>query len=97
MFKGREGQMPITLSVKSASAASSLSPRTLWYAIERGDLGTVRIGRRRLIPARALEKFLLGRKPRTAKAATKPGKAGRRGGDRLSRIDSLEQPEQTFR
>ncbi len=50
--------MAITYSVQKAAEESGLSQRTLQYAMERGDLKSVRVGRRRLIPARSLEQFL---------------------------------------
>jgi excisionase family DNA binding protein len=53
----------ITISMQKASEESGLSLRTLNYAIARGELDSVRVGRRRLIPLRSLEKYLL-RKPR---------------------------------
>jgi excisionase family DNA binding protein len=51
--------MPITLTLKKAAEESGLSVRTLQYAIGNGKLQSVTVGRRRLIPARALERFLL--------------------------------------
>lgn len=51
--------MPITYTLKKAAEESGLSVRTLQYAIVSGELESLRIGRRRLIPARSLENFLL--------------------------------------
>jgi excisionase family DNA binding protein len=51
--------MAITLSLRRAAEESGLSMRTLQYAISKGELQSVCIGRRRLIPTRALETFLL--------------------------------------
>lgn len=51
--------MAITLTLKKATEESGLSLRTLQYAIERGDLTSVRVGRRRLIPVDSLRQFLL--------------------------------------
>lgn len=51
--------MAITYTLQKAAEESSLSMRTLQYAIARGDLESLRVGRRRLIPARSLEEFLL--------------------------------------
>jgi excisionase family DNA binding protein len=48
----------ITYTMKRASEESGLSMRTLQYAIERGELESLRIGRRRLVPALSLERFL---------------------------------------
>lgn len=50
--------MPITYTLQRAAEESGLSMRTLQYAIERGELASVRVGRRRLILARSLEQFL---------------------------------------
>ena len=65
--------MPITLTLKKAKEESGLSLRTLYYAIGRGELRSVLVCGRRLIPARALEEFLLrgssgarGGKPNTS-------------------------------
>jgi excisionase family DNA binding protein len=60
--------MAITYSLKKAAAESGLSERTLLYAIERGELASVHVGRRRLIPAGALEQFLLRKKSTTPNA-----------------------------
>ena len=54
--------MAITISMKKASEESSLSIRTLHYAIARGELDSVLVGRRRLVPLRSLEKYLLQRR-----------------------------------
>jgi excisionase family DNA binding protein len=53
--------VPITYSLKKAVEESGLSQRTLQYAIERGELEFCRVGRRLLIPVRALERFLLAK------------------------------------
>jgi excisionase family DNA binding protein len=55
--------MAITYTLKRASEESGLSMRTLQYAIERGELESFRIGRRRLIPASSLEAFLFRKRP----------------------------------
>jgi excisionase family DNA binding protein len=54
--------MAITYTLQKAAEESGLSMRTLQYAIGRGELESLRVGRRRLIPARSLEQFLLGKK-----------------------------------
>lgn len=54
--------MAITFTLQKAAEESGLSMRTLQYAIGRGDLESLQVGRRRLIPARSLELFLLGEK-----------------------------------
>lgn len=50
--------MPITYTLQRAAEESGLSMRTLQYAIERGELASVQVGRRRLVLARSLEQFL---------------------------------------
>jgi len=50
--------LAITYTVKKAAEESGLSMRTLQYAIGRGELGSILVGRRRLIPARSLVEFL---------------------------------------
>lgn len=51
--------MPITVTMQKATEESGLSLRTIQYAIARGDLKSVLVGKRRLIPVRSLEAFLL--------------------------------------
>ena len=55
--------MAITFTLQKAAEESGLSIRTLQYAIERGELESFLIGRRRLIPARSLEAFLFRNRP----------------------------------
>lgn len=57
--------MPITVNLTKAAEESGLSLRTLQYAIARGALQSVKVGRRRLIPADGLRRFLLGRQSQT--------------------------------
>jgi hypothetical protein len=54
----RKVQM-FAMSLKRAAEESDLSPRTLQYAIARGELESILVGRRRLILPAALESFLL--------------------------------------
>ena len=49
---------PKLFDVPSAAAQLSISRRTLYALIERGSLSTCKIGRRRLIPAVAIENFV---------------------------------------
>ena len=51
--------MVITYTVAKAVEASGLGARTIYRAMAEGRLASVLVGRRRLIPARALEDFLL--------------------------------------
>lgn len=60
--------MAITMTLKRAAEESGLSIRTIYSKIGSGELMSAKIGRRRLIPARALEQFLLGSaKPQSTK------------------------------
>jgi excisionase family DNA binding protein len=61
--------MAITYTLQKAAEESGLSIRTLQYSIERGELESLQVGRRRLIPARSLEQFLLGKKRRVTQQA----------------------------
>lgn len=56
--------MAITYSLQKAAEESGLSIRGLLYAIDRGELESVKKGRRRLVPADSLQQFLLGRERR---------------------------------
>jgi len=53
--------MAITFSVKSAAVQCDLSERTIHNAIKDGRLAALRVGRRVLITAAALQDFLHGR------------------------------------
>jgi excisionase family DNA binding protein len=53
--------MAITLTMQRAAEESGLSLRTLQYAIREGELKSVTVGRRRLIPDDGVRQFLLGR------------------------------------
>jgi excisionase family DNA binding protein len=60
----------ITYTLQRAAEESGLSIRTLHYAISRGDLKSIQIGRRRLIPARSLDEFLFrNKKPKSVDGA----------------------------
>lgn len=61
--------MAITYTLQKAAEESGLSMRTLQYAIERGELESFLVGRRRLIPARSLEEFLFRKKQPVAQRA----------------------------
>jgi excisionase family DNA binding protein len=63
--------MPITYTLQKAAEESGLSIRGLLYAIDRGELESVKSGRRRLIPADSLKDFLLGRRPAASNKADK--------------------------
>lgn len=48
----------LAVDVREAARRLGLSPRTIATLIARGELLSRRIGRRRVIPVEALEKFL---------------------------------------
>jgi len=51
--------MAVTPTLKRAAEESGLSVRTLYNKIGSGELQSITVGRRRLIPMRVLEDFLL--------------------------------------
>lgn len=51
----------LNLSVDETAAALKVSPRTVRSFLARGELPSMRIGRRRLIPWRALQKWVSDR------------------------------------
>jgi excisionase family DNA binding protein len=48
----------LALSVRETAAATGLSERSVWKLIERRELESVRVGRRRLVPVDAIRKLL---------------------------------------
>lgn len=48
----------LAYSIKEAAAAISLSERTIWQMIKRGELPTVKVGGRTLIPADRLRALI---------------------------------------
>jgi excisionase family DNA binding protein len=50
----------IAYTIKEATAAIGLSRSTIYKLMASGELQTIRIGQRRLIPARALNRLLTG-------------------------------------
>lgn len=48
----------VAVDVREAARRLSLSPRTVAALIASGELQTVKVGRRRIVPVRALERFL---------------------------------------
>jgi excisionase family DNA binding protein len=59
----------ITYTLQKAAEESGLSMRTIQYAIGRGELESLQVGRRRLIPANSLEEFLFRKKRPEARKA----------------------------
>ena len=58
-----EAREKLVLTVEEAGALLDLSRSSSYEAARRGDLPTIRIGRRLLVPRRALEKMLEGAGP----------------------------------
>ncbi len=58
----------LALDIVEAAKRLSLSPRTVASLIKTGELGSLKVGRRRIIPLVAIEKFL-GRDHPTQPAA----------------------------
>jgi excisionase family DNA binding protein len=52
----------ISIGVEEAARATGLSTRTIWGLIERGELPSVHVGRRRLLRVADIQKFLAKRK-----------------------------------
>ncbi len=50
----------LSYSLAEGVAATSLSRRTLEYLIKSGKLKAIKVGRRTLIPAKALERLVSG-------------------------------------
>ena len=51
----------LVLTVREAAEQLGMHPQSVYHAIARGDLPAVRVGRRLLVPARALDEFLTDR------------------------------------
>ena len=69
----------LALDIDEAAKRLSLSPRTVATLIAKGELGSLKVGRRRIIPLGALEEFLrrdhttqsdTTKEPEAAKAAS---------------------------
>ena len=56
--------LPEVLTVSEAAGVLRIGRNSAYEAIRRGDLPAVRIGRRLLVPKRALSEFLAVRTPR---------------------------------
>jgi hypothetical protein len=83
--------MAITFTMRGASEESGLSVRTLYKAIGAGELPSVVRAGRRLIPARALEAYLLGERNHdtTAERKTIAG----RGAGAIRRVGTNRTPK----
>ena len=52
--------MPLSVSVEEAARLLGLGRSNLFKLMESGELRSVKVGSRRLVPRRALEEFLAG-------------------------------------
>jgi excisionase family DNA binding protein len=53
-----DGPEVVAVSIGEAARRLSLSQRTVASLVARRELGSVKVGRRRLIPVKALQQFL---------------------------------------
>jgi excisionase family DNA binding protein len=60
-MKSVSSSVMLNLSVDGAATALGVSPRTVRTLIARGELPTIRIGRRVLLPCGALEEWIRAR------------------------------------
>lgn len=57
-MSGIDTTKKMAVSVDEAAYLLSISPRKVWLLLERGDLRAAKIGKRTLIPASEMERFL---------------------------------------
>lgn len=58
MRHAEQGIEPITVSMAQAGAFTGLNQATLYRMLERNELATVKVGRRRLVNLEALKKLV---------------------------------------
>lgn len=51
---------PLAYNRKEAAALMGLGERTVWTLVNRGDLKSIKVGSRVLVPRKAMEDFLNG-------------------------------------
>lgn len=56
-----EARSPLFLTIPQAAAELNVSPRTVAARLAAGEIASITIGRRRLIPRAALDAFVSGR------------------------------------
>lgn len=61
-----EKVVPSALGVNDAATYLSVSARTIWDMISRGEIDSLTIGKRRLIPRDELERIIAERRSRKA-------------------------------
>jgi len=52
---------PVLLTARETAGVLRISERLTWRLIAEGELATVRIGRRRLVPRRAIDAYIAAR------------------------------------
>jgi excisionase family DNA binding protein len=66
---------PRTMSVEEAATALGIGRTTAYQAVARGELPHIRIGRRVVVPTKALERLLDGGTPTTHATERRNGAA----------------------
>jgi excisionase family DNA binding protein len=61
-----KGQERLTIDVDEYAVAAGISRLSVYQGVHRGEIPSVRIGRRILIPKTALERFVRGGEPKPA-------------------------------
>ena len=69
MAEMSEKEQEVLLPVEEAARRLGISPRTLWRRIRKGEIRSVKVGRRRLIPHKEVER-LKGEAPRPSSPST---------------------------
>lgn len=66
MTSAPQAPVRLALSVRETAVATGLSERLIWKLIQRGELQSTRIGRRRLVPLDSIRRLLDARDERGA-------------------------------
>ncbi len=66
-----DGGMHLLVTARQAAELLNVSERTVWALLATGELVSIRVGRWRLVPRKALERFVA---VRTEKASVQTGK-----------------------
>ena len=74
----------LTMTVEEAAELLGISRNSAYEAVRRGEIPSVRLGRRILIPTEQLRRLLAGEQPVTVTDGARPGHpgGGNRWGDR---------------
>ena len=60
MSDAKQAVEPIAVGSKQAAELLGIGERTLWTLVNRGDLRSIKVGSRVLIPRKAMEDFIDG-------------------------------------